>query len=145
VDDRSLVRALEDCSLPLGELTHAAHVQVAWYYLRAAPFGQAGDRFCSALRRFAEASGKAGLFHETITWAYVALINERRATADGHGDFGAFADANPDLFDHKNGALSRIYAPETLASDLARRVFVLPRPAVPSGGPRDASSPLPRA
>ena len=88
-----------------------------------APFGEAGDRFCSALRRFAAANGAPGKFHETITWAYLTLINERQA-ATPVDDFASFASAHPDLLDNRTGALSRLYDSETLASELARRVFV---------------------
>jgi hypothetical protein len=37
-----------------------------------------------------------------------------------------FAANNPDLLVWKDGILSRYYCPETLSSDLARTVFVLP-------------------
>jgi hypothetical protein len=127
MEDEALVEALEACTLRPEELGHAAHVRAAWQYLRVAPFGEAGDRFCSALRRFAAAHGAASKFHETITWAYLALINERR-TARPAATFASFAEANPDLLDNRGGALSRLYDAETLRLDLARRVFVLPRP-----------------
>ena len=41
-------------------------------------------------------------------------------------DWGAFAAANPDLFVYPSPLLGRLYRPETLESELARRVFVLP-------------------
>jgi hypothetical protein len=128
MDERMLVEALEGCTLRAEDLGHADHVRAAWHYLGVAPFGEAGDRFCAALRRFAAAQGAAGKFHETITWAYLALINERRA-AQPAATFASFAEANPDLLDNRSGALSRLYDAQTLRSDLARRVFVLPRPS----------------
>ena len=36
-------------------------------------------RFSEGLERFAAASGKPGLYHETITWAFLLLIGERLA------------------------------------------------------------------
>jgi hypothetical protein len=121
-----LVDSFESCTLPLAGLRHREHVQLAWLYLRdASSFEQAGVRFCTGLRRFAHAHGKAGLYHETITWAYLALVNERMHRA-GASDFSSFALANPDLLDHKSGALAARYDQETLRSELARRVFLLP-------------------
>ena len=117
-----LLTAFEDCSLSPAALGHREHVCLAWTYLHRAPFGEAGDRFCASLRRFAEAHGKATLFHATISWAYLTLIHERLTT----DPFERFAESNPDLFDHASGALRRIYDDETLASERARRVFVLP-------------------
>jgi hypothetical protein len=40
--------------------------------------------------------------------------------------FEAFAARNPDLFAWKPSILDRYYDPETLRSDRARRVFVMP-------------------
>ena len=125
MNDLALLEAFEDCSLSPAALRHRDHIFVAWSYLQRASFGAAGDRFCANLRRFAEAHGKTKLFHETITWAYVTLIHERMQ--HGPSTFAAFAEANPDLFDHAGGALARIYDKETLASEHARRVFVFPR------------------
>jgi hypothetical protein len=124
--DAALLHAFESCALPPGELTHREHVRVAWMYLRTEPFEAAGYHFCTNLRRYADAHGKTGLFHATITWAYLALVNER-IQAGGEPDFASFEAANPDLFDNKGGALSRLYDAETLKSDRARRAFLLPR------------------
>jgi len=123
-----VIDALESLSIPEAAFTHRAHVQAAWECLEAAPFGAAGDRVCAALRRFAASLGKADRFHETITWAYVALVNERRALRPA-STFAEFAAANADLLDHKSGAFARVYSPDALKTDLARRVFVLPRVA----------------
>ena len=123
--DQALLAAFEDCSLPPSELSHRDHIFVAWSYLRVASFGAAGDRFAANLRRYAETHGKTKLFNATITWAYVALIHERMQ--DGASTFEELAEANPDLFDHANGALARLYDKETLTSEHARRVFVFPR------------------
>ena len=125
MNDQALLEAFEDCSLPPSELRHRDHIFVAWSYLQGDSFGAAGDRFATNLRRFAEAHGKTKLFNATITWAYVTLIHERMQ--HGAPTFAAFADANPDLFDHADGALARIYDKETLTSEHARRVFVFPR------------------
>lgn len=124
-----MLRAFEDGSLPPSQFHHRDHIFIAWSYLQAASLGEAGHRFSSNLRRFAELHGKTMLFHATITWAYVALIHERMQ--DAPRDFTAFAAANPDLFDHASGAISRIYSKELLASDRARRVFVLPAARAP--------------
>jgi hypothetical protein len=127
VDDASLVARFEDGSLPATELGHREHVRVAWFYLSRAPFEAAALRFCTHLRRFAAAQGKADRYHETITWAYLAIVNERRHAEGSLPEFEAFARANPDLFDQKKGALAAYYDEATLRSALARRAFLLPR------------------
>jgi hypothetical protein len=54
------------------------------------------------------------------------LIRERMARGPAGEGFEAFAARNPDLFARSPSILSRYYEPRTLASDLARRVFLLP-------------------
>lgn len=127
MDDATLVVRFEDATLPPEELGHREHVRLAWIYLRGAPFEVAALRFCTGLRRFAEAIGKADRYHETITWAYLALVNERLQAEAEPGDFDAFARANPDLFAPKLGALTTHYDEGTLHSSAARRAFLLPR------------------
>jgi hypothetical protein len=128
VDDASLVARFEDGTLPPSEFGHREHVRVAWIYLSEASFEAAGLRFCTNLRRFAAALGKADRYHETITWAYLAIVNERRHAEGSPREFEAFARANPDLFDQKKGALTAYYDEATLRSGLARRAFLLPCP-----------------
>jgi hypothetical protein len=127
LDDSSLVARFEDGSLPAAELGHREHVQLAWLYLRSgAAFEEAALRFCTNLRRFAVSQGKADRYHATMTWAYLALVNERMHRGPASADFAAFAGANPDLFDHERGALRSCYDEKTLASPMARSVFLLP-------------------
>jgi hypothetical protein len=127
VDDASLVARFEDCTLSPSELGHREHVRLAWLYLRGAPFEAAAPRFCANLRRFATSLGKADRYHETITWAYLALVNERLHAEGSPPEFEAFAGANPDLFDQAKGALAAYYDEATLRSAQARRAFLLPR------------------
>jgi hypothetical protein len=59
-----------------------------------------------------------------VTIAFLSLIAERLEGAAGCADFAAFLAAHPQLLD--KGALLRWYSPERLASDPARRTFLLP-------------------
>jgi hypothetical protein len=135
--ENETVRAFEELSLPPSEFRHHQHLLVAWSYLRDLPFGEAGARFARNLRRFASAHGAEGKYHETITWAYLALLNERlHASAlarSPEASFAEFLAQNPDLIDRDRGALATIYDRETLASPLAREAFVLPRPRLAAG------------
>jgi hypothetical protein len=126
MDDEALVAAFEAGHEPPGGLHHREHVRVAWYYLQRHALPDALVRFSAALRRFAVAQDKPGLYHETITTAYVLLINERLDGPERDLTWDAFADGNPDLVSWKPSVLDRYYQPETLKSDRARRTFVLP-------------------
>lgn len=119
--DREFLDAFESGTLP--SFHHADHVRLAWIFLRQSPLLEALERFSAALKAFAESKGAAGLYHETITFAFLLLIHERMGD---HADFDSFRAANPELFRWKPSVLDEYYRPETLHSDEARRVFVLP-------------------
>jgi hypothetical protein len=126
MNDREFVAAFEACTIAKGEFRHADHVRLAWIYLRERPLIEAIDCFTTSLRRFAAHHGVPGLYHETITWAYLLLIRERMQRDGAPQDWPSFRDANADLLARNPSILDRYYAPETLASDTARRTFVLP-------------------
>ncbi len=127
--DAEFVRAFEDCTLPNTAFHHRDHVRLAWLYLREASALEALARFAAGLKRFAAFNGHPGLYHETITWAYLFLIHERMANGAGEETWKEFAARNPDLLSWKPSILDRYYDAETLRSERARRVFVLPSPA----------------
>ena len=125
--DDDFLTVLENATLPFSAFDHRAHVRAGYLYLERHGLGGAIERFGTALKAFAAANGKGGLYHETITVAFLALINEHRVESES-GNWGVFAAANPELL-NKN-TLARFYAPEELAAPEARRVFKLPRKRV---------------
>ena len=120
-----LLNAFLDTSLPAAEFHHAQHVQVAWEFVRRHGMPDALREFTAAIRRFADAKGATGLYHETITWAFLLLIADRQARRPAE-TWGAFADANGDLLTWKPSILDRYYSRELLATELARRSFLMP-------------------
>jgi hypothetical protein len=131
-----LIKQFEDGTTPAATFHHADHVRLAFEYLRRYPALEALEKFSAALQRFAAAQGKARLYHETITWAYLLLIRERQARAgcaqtscaqtSPAQTWEEFAERNADLLIWRGGVLATLYRQETLDSDLARRTFVLP-------------------
>lgn len=130
MDDEFLQR-FADGSLPESDFRHADHVRAAWLYLRRWPPAEALARFSADLRHFAASKGKPDRYHETVTWAYLLLIRERVERSGRCDTWDEFAAANPDLLAWP-GVLGRYYAAETLASELARRVFLFPEAGHPA-------------
>ena len=114
-----------DTTLPSEEFHHQQHVQVAWMFVRNHGMPAALAEFTAAIKRFADAKGATGLYHETITWAFLMLIADRQARRPAD-TWTEFAEANADLLMWKPSILDRYYSKELLASELARRTFVMP-------------------
>ena len=124
MEDGALITAFESTDLNGEGFTHVEHVQVAWHYLRTLPLAEAIARCSAGIQRFASAKGATGKYHETVTVAFMLVINER-LDGVGHLAWTDFAAANADLF-AKPTVLSRYYSEELLCSDRARRTFVMP-------------------
>ncbi|MCA1631912.1 MAG: hypothetical protein LC785_17985 [Acidobacteria bacterium] len=126
-EEAEFVRRFESCELPPAEFPHREHVRLAWLYLRlSAATAEAIERFSASLKRYAAFNGKPDLYHETITWAYLLLINERAERAGRAQGWEEFAASNADLLDWENSVLKIYYREETLSSELAKKVFVFP-------------------
>jgi len=136
LEDGAFLAAFESATLPESCFHHKDHVRAAFLLLRDVSPAEALVRFTEALKRFAASLGKARLYHETITWAYLLLINERMERSGRAGRWEEFAESNADLLSWKPSILDAYYREETLRSDLARAVFVLPDRVAPSPGGR---------
>jgi len=111
--------AFEDTTLE--PFHHRDHLRVTFLYLRQ--FGEAGtrERLGPAILRYAAARNVAHKYHETITAAWICLVDNASAGAE---NFEAMIEAHPHLLD-KN-LLHRYYSPELLQSTEARERWVEP-------------------
>jgi hypothetical protein len=123
--ETDLLQGFIDTTLPADQFHHEQHVHVAWLFVRNYGMPAALGEFTAAIKRFADAKGAHGLYHETITWAFLLLIAERQAKGRA-GSWEEFAAANPDLLTWKPSILERYYSKDVLKSDLAKRAFVFP-------------------
>jgi len=117
------LRALETGALDLAKFPHAEHVRLGYEMLGRYGFGDAVARFARGLKLLAAKAGKPQVYHETITVAFLAVINERRARGASQS-WSEFMAANQDLLDKR--CLEKWYGAEQLATDLARQTFCLP-------------------
>jgi len=123
--DQEFLRALENCELPESDFRHAAHLRAAYLYLLETDFAVALERIRRAIRNYATHLGKPDRYHETITVAYVALVQQHICERGNGGGWVAFARDNSELF--QPGLLRQFYPQAQLESEMARRVFLLPR------------------
>ena len=122
-DPEEQIVAFENGALDPAEFPHSEHVRMGYEMLGRYSFGEAISRFSGGLKLLAAKAGKPQLYHETITVAFLALINERR-TAAASQIWPEFRANNADLFDKR--CLEKWYGAEQLGTDLARQTFCLP-------------------
>ncbi len=120
--DWTFVTAFETGRLPPSQFGHRDHVRLGYLYLHKHGLGGAIERMTSGLKRYVKRLGQDAKYHETMTVAFLALINERLAV-DDPGDWDRFAARNPDLFD--KGLLAAYYPQSVLETEKARTTFVL--------------------
>jgi hypothetical protein len=126
MNDSEWMEAFERCTLPNDSFHHKEHVKMAFLYVQKFTPLEALDRFSSALTRFATAHGRPDLYNETITWVFLLLIRERIARANSAQTWAEFSASNADLLRWDDNILKKYYRPETLASQLAKSVFLFP-------------------
>ncbi len=121
--DTQFLQALESCVLPPADFSHRNHVRAAYLYLSRLSFGAAIDAMCATLKRYVAHLGRADRYHETVTIAFMTLVNaHRRGGAEPWEEFIA---RNPQLLDSQ--LLGCYYSRATLAAEAARHRFVLER------------------
>jgi hypothetical protein len=127
LDDDALLTAFEAGTLPPAAFGHHEHLRAGHTLLRrCGDLAAAALRFRTALRAFTARHGAGHRYHETITWAYLVLLQAAVRRRPG-ATFAELVAAEPDLLDHRTGALTRHYDLAALvACPIAREVFVLP-------------------
>ncbi|WP_417465876.1 hypothetical protein [Kordiimonas sp.] len=128
MNDLDLFRTFESGVLSREAFSHKVHVHLAWIYVSRFTLTEAIERFRARLINWAKLNGADGLYHETITWAYLMIINERQRRGR-YADFEAFLSDNEDLL-KKPSVLEQYYTLETLDSNYARHHYVMPDKAV---------------
>lgn len=140
--DTELASRFEAFAIPHRDFGHREHLRLAFAILvETGDFGDAAVRYRRALRAFAIHANAPGKYHETLTWAYLALVHARmyelyqergitqlddRAARQSITSFDLLT-RFPDLLDHRSGALAQYYDVNAVTtSPAARAVFVLP-------------------
>jgi hypothetical protein len=124
--DTEFLEAFEGCSLPEDQWTHQSHVRMAFLYLQQMPLSVAIPVVRDGIKRYNASLKKTLAYHETITQAFLHLINHRMQRNARRQPFVEFCSENPDLFDRNMRALLMHYRKETLFSQEAREAFLKP-------------------
>jgi len=128
--DDQFARAFENCEIAGEDFHHQDHIRLAWIYLKRYGPEDASSRIAAAIRAFASRLGKADKYHETVTIAWMRLVQQ----AADCNSFREVAAAFPQFLD--KSYLNDFYSAETLQSGAARESFVEPdKKPLPSTAP----------
>jgi hypothetical protein len=121
----SFVRAFEDGSLSKSEWTHFRHLVMALWYLRHYGRDEATRLIREGIQRCNERQGNFTGYHETITLAWVAVIERFLGMRDLDVPVSALAGELLGQCGDKDYLL-RFYSRERLFSDEARARWIPP-------------------
>ena len=119
LSDDEFLDAFHSCRLRTSEFRHADHLRLAWLHLSREPFETALSRVRSGIRAFAKHHNLSGLYHETITTAWVHLL-----ATHSEKSFNEFLTVNESRL--SSNLLHSFWTPEILASREARSHWIPP-------------------
>ena len=124
LDDAAFLDEFAAGRKPEGRFVHHDHLRLAWLLLRRDGAALGEERIATGIRRFAEANGAPGLYHDTLTRAWARLVAAALDASPPRAGFADFLAANPLLAD--KGYLFRFYSAARLSLPEARRGWIDP-------------------
>jgi N-formylglutamate deformylase len=126
-EDKLFIDKFEAAILSEEQFHHKEHIKIAWLYLQLYPVSEVLQRLSNGIKQLAQAFDRPGLYHETITWLYVFIINERMKKMGQSYEWWRFMENNEDIFVWGDKSLiKKYYKEETLQSAAAKEWFHLP-------------------
>jgi len=124
ITDDELAAAIEACHFPPEEFHHREHLRLALVYLRRYGFEESQVRLSGSIRAYATHNGSPGKYHETLTVAWLQLVERAAVHLQPESSFEDIGSAFPILL--RSDALRNCYSRELLESDEARATFLEP-------------------
>lgn len=131
MDDHDLLTNFENCSLPVHQWDHRAHLKISYLYLCDHPFTVALAKMRQGIKAYNAANnvseGEFEGYNETTTHAFMQLVN---TTMKAYGqlfptpDADAFCDTHPQLM--CKHVLRLFYSPERRSHSDAKTRFIEP-------------------
>src|SRR5262245_33355940 len=119
----AFVRSFENCTWPRAEWTHSRHIVMALWYLRVHTREEATRLIREGIQRYNLSQGNQTGYHETITLAWIAVIECFLREQSRHEPISALVRRLLDECGDKDYLL-RFYSKERLFSEDARHRWV---------------------
>jgi hypothetical protein len=140
MNDADLLTAFEDCSLPVEQWTHRAHVRVAYLFASAQNFASAVDQMRKKIKAYNKATDTPEAidrgYHETITQAFMRLVFAANLQTGPHESSEKFCDSHPELLSKQT--LLIYYSRDRLMTLDAKKQFIEPDLCPLPGGVSDS-------
>jgi hypothetical protein len=124
LDDVAFAKSFEHCAFPQDHFRHADHVRLAWIYLRQHAYEIAEERMRRSIYQFACHVGVRHKYHETMTIAWLRLVNAAFQVSSRMTSFRDFVSAHAWLL--SKDAILEFYSRDRLLSETARTSWVEP-------------------
>ena len=128
MNDEQLLEAFLNQSIPLSEWDHRKHLRLAWIHLRKYEFEDSVERIRAGIMKYNSAVGVADSltsgFHETMTGAWMSLIDFTMREHGAGTDSEAFFEAQPQLCVKQ--LLRLFYSRSCIVSERAKHAFIVP-------------------
>ena len=128
MDDDELLRQFESGTFPLEDWHHREHIRIAYMYLQKYGFGEALIRLREGIQRFNAlkgiVDGPGRGYHETMTQAWLRLVDFTMKQHGAADSADAFAENNPQLLEQRS--MRFFYSRERFMSAEAKARFVEP-------------------
>jgi hypothetical protein len=121
----SFVSSFEDCSLPRSQWTHEKHLIMALWYVWHYPKEFAKYKIRAGIQRYNRSQGNLTGYHETITLAWICVIELFLSQCDRAENMPSLAKSLLATCGSKD-YLFRFYSRAVLLSEDARRRWVPP-------------------
>jgi hypothetical protein len=127
-DDEMFLERFESALFPCSEWHHREHIKIGYLYLQRLPLEAAMDRMREKLEALNRVHQVPDLpnrgYHETMTEAWLRLVDVTLREFGPAATADAFCDQNPQLLEKR--VLRFFYSRELLTSARAKREFVAP-------------------
>jgi hypothetical protein len=124
MSDEEFATAFEACAIPNDLFRHRDHLRLAWIYLRRCGPSLAAARISDAIRKYAVHNGAPEKYHETVTLAWLRLVESAIKCAPEKASFEEILAICPELLE--KATLRKYYSSALLASKAARISLIEP-------------------
>ncbi|MCC4798087.1 hypothetical protein BCT30_01215 [Enterovibrio norvegicus] len=124
--DIAFVASVEECSFPVEDFNHRAHVRLAYAYFVDNDTESSNNLLRKALVGLLQFNDIApsAKYHETLTKAWLLAVNHFMHHTDTCDNADMFIDLNPQLLDSQ--IMMTHYTKARLFSEEARHTFIAP-------------------